>query len=94
MFVTNPTFLVWTKRIHSTHPFPKNESKNQKKNRFVEQSTSELGRPCLQVDNSALTKPEAVIHNEQARNNYPDPESFTEHWQFQRASQHTAPKFI
>ena len=51
-------------------------------------------RPCLQVDNSALTKPEAMIHNEQARNNYPDPESFTEHWQFQRASQHTAPKFI
>ena len=37
------------------------------------------GRPCLQVDNSALTKPEAMIHNEQARNNYPDPESFTEH---------------
>ena len=31
------------------------------------------------------------FHNEQARNNYPDPESFTEHWQFQRASQHTAP---
>ena len=30
-----------------------------------------------------------MIHNEQARNNYPDPESFTEHWQFQRASQHT-----
>ena len=27
-----------------------------------------------------------MIHNEQARNNYPDPESFTEHWQFQRAS--------
>ena len=35
-----------------------------------------------------------MILNEQARNNYPDPESFTEHWQFQRASQHTAPKFI
>ena len=52
------------------------------------------GRPCLQVDNSALAKPEAMILNEQARNNYPDPESFTEHWQFQRASQHTAPKFI
>ena len=52
------------------------------------------GRPYLQVDNSALTKPEAMIHNEQARNNYPDPESFTEYWQFQRASQHTAPKFI
>ena len=27
------------------------------------------GRPCLQVDNSALTKTEAMIHNEQARNN-------------------------
>ena len=27
-------------------------------------------------------------------NNYPDPDSFTEYWQFQRASQHTAPKFI
>ena len=50
------------------------------------------GRPCLQVDNSALTKPEAMIHNEQAKNNYPVP--FTEHWQFQRASQHTAPKLI
>ena len=22
-----------------------------------------------------------MIHNEQARNNYPDPESFTERWQ-------------
>ena len=43
MFVTNPTFLVWTKRIHSIHPFPKNESKNQKQNRFVEQLTSDLG---------------------------------------------------
>ena len=52
------------------------------------------GRPCLQVVNSALTKPEAMIYNEQVRNNYPDPESFTEHWQFQIASQHTAPKFI
>ena len=31
-----------------------------------------------------LTKPEAMIHNEQARNNYPDPESVTEHLQFQR----------
>ena len=49
---------------------------------------------CLQVVNSALTKPEAMIHDEQARNNYPDPESFTEHWQFQRAHLHTAPKFI
>ena len=29
------------------------------------------GRPCLQVVNSALTKPEAMIHNEQAKNNYP-----------------------
>ena len=37
------------------------------------------GRPCLQVDNSALMKPEAMIHNEQARNNYPDTESFSEH---------------
>ena len=27
------------------------------------------GRPCLQVVNSALTKHEAMIHNEQARNN-------------------------
>ena len=35
-----------------------------------------------------------MIHNEQARNNYPDPESFTEYWQFQTASQHTALKFI
>ena len=35
-----------------------------------------------------------MIHNEQARNNYPDPEYFTKHWQFQRASQYTAPKFI
>ena len=35
-----------------------------------------------------------MIHNEQARNNYPDPESFTKLWQFQRASQYTAPKFI
>ena len=52
------------------------------------------GRPCLKVDNSALTKPEAMIHNEQAINNYPDPESFTEHWQFQRASEHTVFKFI
>ena len=39
--------------------------------------TSASKKPCLQVDNSALTKPEAMIHNEQARNNYPDPESFT-----------------
>ena len=30
-----------------------------------------------------------MIHNEQARNNYPDPEYFTKHWQFQRASQYT-----
>ena len=43
VFVINPTFLVWTKRIHSIHPFPKNESKNQKKSRFVEQPTSDLG---------------------------------------------------
>ena len=35
-----------------------------------------------------------MILNEQARNNYPDPKFFTEHWQFQRASQHTALKFI
>ena len=34
-----------------------------------------------------------MIRNEQPRNNYPDPESFTEQWQFQRANQHTAPKF-
>ena len=26
--------------------------------------------------------------------NYPDSEAFTEYWQFQRASQYTAPKFI
>ena len=26
-----------------------------------------------------LTKPEAMIHNEQARNNYPNTESFTKH---------------
>ena len=43
MSVTNPTFLVWTKRIHSIHPFPKNESKNQKQNRFVQQPTWDLG---------------------------------------------------
>ena len=42
---------------------------------------------------TAITKPEAMIHTEQARNNFPDPESFPEHWQFQRASQHSAPKF-
>ena len=86
--------LVWTKRIFSIHPFPKNESKNQKQNRFVEQLTSDLRASMPTVDNSALTKPEAMIHNEQAGNNYPDPESFTENWQFQRASQQTAPKFI
>ena len=39
-------------------------------------------------------KPEFMIHSEQARNNYPDPETVTEHWQFQRASQYTAFKFI
>ena len=49
------------------------------------------GQPCLEVDNSALTKTESMIYNEQARNNYPDPESFTEHWQFRRASQYSAP---
>ena len=38
-----PTFLIWTKRIHFIHPFPKNESKNQKQNRFVEQPKSDLG---------------------------------------------------
>ena len=41
------------------------------------------GQP--QVDDSTLTdylkNPEAMIQNEQSRNNYPDPESFTEHWQ-------------
>ena len=48
---------------------------------FTLQSSRQVtwGRPCLQIDNSALTKPEAMIHNEQTRNNYPDPESFTEH---------------
>ena len=50
---------------------PKTKSKTD----FVEQ----LGGDHAQVDNSALTKPEAMIHNEQARNNYPDPETFTEH---------------
>ena len=35
-----------------------------------------------------------MIHNEQASSNYPGPEYFTKHWQFQRASQYTAPKFI
>ena len=44
------------------------------------------GRPYLQVVNHALTKPEAMIHNAQARNNYPDPESFTEHWQVRQVS--------
>ena len=33
----------------------------------------------LGISNSALTKPEAMNHNEQARNNYPDSESFKEH---------------
>ena len=66
------------------------------KNKTDLQSSREVtwGRPCLQVDNSALTKPEAMIHNEQARNNYPDSESFTEHRQFQRTSQYTVPKLI
>ena len=44
------------------------------------------GRLCLQVDDSTLavclTKPEAMIHNEQARKNYLDPEAFTEHWRY------------
>ena len=69
---------------------PKTKSKTD----FYSSRQETWGRPCLQVVNSALTKPKAMIHNKQARNNYPDPESFTEHWQFQRASQHTAPKFI
>ena len=47
MYVTNLTFLVWTKRIHSIHPFPKNESKNQKQNRFVQQPTRDLGASLI-----------------------------------------------
>ena len=54
---------------------PKNKSKTD----LYSSRHETWGRPCLQVVNSALMKPEAMIHNEQARNNYPDPESFTEH---------------